>query len=113
MESVEGRGIAKRAWDSYAKAVNKTLGRPLQPVTRRVAGRMTEDLMGFWLLWHLEGGFEGVRRLGMSRTTIFRRIKRFRQFTGWHPDEFMIPGVSIDLEEYASTMFKPGPDKAM
>jgi hypothetical protein len=31
----------------------------LEPSARWIAGRLTEDLVGFWLIWHLEGGFEG------------------------------------------------------
>ena len=37
---------------------------------------MVADLFGFWLLWHLEGGFEGLERLGMNRATIYRKINR-------------------------------------
>ncbi len=109
METVEGKGLAKRAWEKYATTVSKALSPPLQPVTKRFGAHMTEELLGFWLIWHLEGGFEGLQRLGMSRTTIFRRIKRFRQITGWHPDEFELGGVSIDLAKYASTPYVRGP----
>ena len=111
METVEGKGLAKRAWEKYATTVNKTVGPALRPATKRVSARLTEELFGFWLLWHLEGGFEGLRRLGMSRTTIFRRIRLFRQITGWHPDEYEVPGVSIDLVKYASTPFEKGRGK--
>ena len=36
----------------------------------------------------------------MARTTIFRRIKRFRLLTGFHPDEYELPGITVDLEAY-------------
>lgn len=55
---------------------------------------------GFWLLWHLEGGFEGMRRLGLSEASIYRKIKTFRESFGAHPDEFQFPGVMIDVETY-------------
>ena len=61
---------------------------------------MAVDLYGFWLCWHLEGGFEGLRRVGMSRSAIYRRIRLFRRAFNAHPDEFQMPGVSIDLEAF-------------
>lgn len=104
MESAEGKGIARRAWDAYAKKANQIAGPALDPVIRPVAqrlgGAIAVDLVGFWLAWHLEGGFEGLRRLGMSRSAIYRRIKLFRSVVGMHPDEFVLPGVSLDIEAY-------------
>ena len=96
MESPEGRGRARRAWDAYAKAVT----RAAEPHARRVAAPIGVDLMGFWLTWHLEGGFEGLRKLGMSRASIYRRVSAFRRYTGYHPDEYEMPGVKLDLGEY-------------
>jgi hypothetical protein len=104
MESPEGRGNAKKAWEAYVRAYNKhaaaTLEPVLKPVLRPIAMNMAADLFGFWLIWHLEGGFDGLRRLGFSRSGIYRRVKRFRQITGQHPDEFVMPGVSFDLAAY-------------
>jgi hypothetical protein len=96
MESPEGRGRARRAWEAYSKAVIKAS----TPQVRKVAAPIGVDLMGFWLTWHLEGGFEGLRRLGMSRASIYRRISAFRKYTGQHPDEYQMPGVKLDLGEY-------------
>lgn len=56
--------------------------------------------MGFWLIWHLEGGFDGLQRLGMSRSAIYRRVASFRRVFGAYPDEFRFPGVTIDLPAY-------------
>ena len=55
------------------------------------------DLVGFWAVWHLEGGFEGLQAMGMSRASIYRRIKLFRIAFGAHPDEFEMPGITLDL----------------
>lgn len=100
MPSSEGRGIARnrwqRAWDAYVEALKPAS----EPVARWVAGRVTEDLVGFWLIWHLEGGFEGLQRLGWSRSAIYRRISAFRKYFRVHPDEYEMPGVSIDLDAY-------------
>jgi hypothetical protein len=101
MESQEGRGIARRAWDAYSKQANRAPGASyLRKLLKPYGARYATDLFGFWLAWHLEGGFEGLERLGMERSTIFRRIKRFRMVTGVHPDEFELPGVTIDVEAY-------------
>ncbi len=98
--SPEGQGRAReafqRAWQAYARAVSPAT----EPVARWVAVRWTEDLVGFWLIWHLHGGYEGMRALGMSRSSIYRRITTFRRVFGEHPDVYRFPGVSIDLEEY-------------
>lgn len=113
MESPEGRGLARRAWeayrrtvhnvpgyDAYANAVNSAAAPVADPVARKVAAGTTIDLMGFWLTWQLDGGFEGLLRLGLSRASIYRKISAFRRYTGKHPDEFVMPGVHLILPEY-------------
>ena len=101
MESPEGKGIARRAWDGYTGAVNKVATPALKPVlgpfVRMYAAGSIVDLVGFWAVWHLEGGFEGLQRMGMSRASIYRRIKLFRVAFGAHPDEFEMPGITLDL----------------
>jgi hypothetical protein len=97
METPEGRGKARQAWDAYAGAVSKVTAPALRPLVRKYAAGSIVDLVGFWALWHLEGGFEGLQRLGMSRASIYRRIKLFRVAFGAHPDEFEMPGITLDL----------------
>lgn len=104
MESPEGRGIARKAWDQYAAFVNKTVTPAIAPfvgpAVAPVARQMVEDMIGFWVIWHLYGGFEGLERFGMHKSTIWRKVARFRQMTGQHPDEFKMPGVEIDPAKY-------------
>jgi hypothetical protein len=100
MESPEGRGVARRAWDAYSGAVGKVATPALRPLVQKYAAGSMVDLVGFWVVWHLEGGFEGLLRLGMSRASVYRRIKLFRMAFGAHPDEFEMPGVSLDLAAY-------------
>src|SRR5262252_11114080 len=101
MESPEGHGIARRAWEAYARGVGRVagpaLGPALRPLVQKYAAGGIVDLYGFWVVWHLEGGFEGMLAMGMSRASIYRRIKLFRIAFGAHPDEFVMPGISLDL----------------
>jgi hypothetical protein len=91
-DSPEGKGIARRAWDAYVEAL-----RPVSdPVAKMVGRKVSEDLVGFWVLWHLCGGFEGLQRYGMHKSTIWRKVAKFRTVTGKHPDEFTFTGITID-----------------
>lgn len=100
METPEGRGIARRGWDAYAAAVGKVATPALKPLVRKFAAGSIVDLVGFWAVWHLEGGFEGLQRMGMSRASIYRRIKLFRLAFDAHPDEFEMPGITLDLAAF-------------
>ena len=97
MESPEGRGIARRAWEGYVGGVGKVTKPVIKPLVRKFAAGSIVDLVGFWAMWHLEGGFEGLQRLGMSRASIYRKVKLFRIAFGAHPDEFEMPGITLDL----------------
>lgn len=122
MPSPEGEGRAKHAleqvWDSYYstnKAVNKSLFSALPWLKKALSGQpgsAAVDLFGFWLVWRLFGGFEGLQRhLGMSRSTIYRRISAFRAVFGEHPDVYEFAGVSIDVEAFALDLVKKFPPK--
>jgi hypothetical protein len=100
MESPEGRGLARRAWESYVGVVGKVTTPALRPLVNMYAAGSIVDLVGFWAVWHLEGGFEGLQNLGMSRASIYRRIKLFRIAFDAHPDEFEMPGITLDLEGF-------------
>jgi hypothetical protein len=100
MESPEGRGVARRAWETYVGGVRKVTDPALRPLVQRYAAGSVVDLIGFWVVWHLEGGFEGLQRMGMSRASIYRRIKLFRIAFGAHPDEFVMPGIKLDLNDF-------------
>lgn len=100
MPTVEGSGRARKAWETYSAAIGKVGGPVIDPIAKRMGASIVSDMMGFWVVWQLEGGFAGMERLGMGRTTIFRRVKRFRQVMGKHPDDFTLPGVTINPEAY-------------
>lgn len=99
-ESAEGKGVAKRAWEAYSAGVGKAFGPVLEPAADSLGREWVVDLLGFWMAWHVYGGFEGLERYGFHRATIYRKIKRFRTTFGEHPDQFTMPGVSIDAAAY-------------
>lgn len=119
MESREGRGLAlerRRRWEEGIPAdVRRAVGHSGAtgtPVDRdedpRLAGFWDEvakeakeraDLRGFWLAWHLAGGFNALEGAGWNRATLFRKIRRFREVFGEHPDEYRVPWIKLDLEK--------------
>lgn len=104
MQSPEGAGKARRAWDAYARTVNKVAAPVVMPVLdpaiQRLAHSMTVDMLGFWMAWHIYGGFEGLVEFGMHPSTVWRKVKRFRTVFGEHPDTYEFPGVKLDPEAY-------------
>lgn len=66
----------------------------------RMAARVIKEseLIAFWLAWHRAGGFAQLERGGWDRSTIFRKLKRFRIFYGIHPDDASFPWLSADFE---------------
>jgi len=111
----EGKGNARKLWDAYARGVNKTITPAvapyLHPITSAVARTMVADLIGFWTLWHLHGGFEGMERFGYSQATIYRKVKRFRRVFGMHPDEYTMEGITLDPEAYWAEAARRNADK--
>jgi hypothetical protein len=107
MDSPEGQGIAKKAWDAYVKAVNRRtppfVRARLESAVEPLSAQLVEDLIGFWVMWHLYGGFEGLEEFGMHKSTIWRKVARFRKMTGSHPDMFTMPGIEIDPVAYWSS----------
>ena len=115
MPTAEGSGRAKRALeDTFGGSVSPQKFQPKSPmavIAGQVASRRIEELLGFWLLWHTSGGFEGLQdRFGMSHTTIFRRVKAFREMFGAHPDDFDLPGVPL-IWKYRSEFGPGGADR--
>lgn len=115
MPSPEGEGRAKaaleRAWDGYYganKAVNARLFAAFPELRDLLKGRASSslvDLIGFWVMWRLCGGFEGVQKAtGMGRTSLYRRISMFRQVFGEHPDVYEFPGITVDPAEFVRVM---------
>lgn len=115
MPSPEGEGRAKGAletgWETYYqanKAVNKQIFAVLpilRQASRGYASAKVFDLFGFWVMWRLAGGFDGLQKsMGMSRSGIFRRVALFREIFGEHPDVYEFPGITVDPVAFATGM---------
>ena len=100
METLEGKGLARARRLAEGRPFGREGQRIVERLNRLISGGQVSDLVGFWTLWHLHGGFEGLEEFGMSRSTIFARIKRFRILYGKHPDEYQLPGVTLDVRAY-------------
>ena len=106
--SPDGQGIAKgrfeRAWDAYEGAVRPftdPIAKRLTPLLLPLARGATFDLLGFWVSWHMLGGYEGMQQhLGMSRSAVYRRITLFRKVFGEHPDVYRFQGITLDVEAF-------------
>ena len=94
--SREGSGKARSHLDHYLSESGQAAPTRPGPINRFLQ-RPDFDLRGFWLSWHLEGGFDGLLNRGIGRSAIYSRIRRFRDITGQHPDDYEIPGVTLDL----------------
>lgn len=87
----------RRVWDAYTRLITPLVGPLMMPLARGA----TFDLLGFYVAWQLHGGFEGLQRdLGMSRSAVYRRVSVFRKTFGAHPDEYVLAGVTFDVEAY-------------
>jgi hypothetical protein len=115
MDSLEGLGVARARWKNFHDAIPDEV---YETITERrgdetqldelpswvlddVSEAVIEDseLLGFWLAWHLAGGFANLERAGWHRATIHRKIRRFRNRFGRHPDEFRLPWLRLDLNK--------------
>jgi hypothetical protein len=57
------------------------------------------EMIGFWVAWHRAGGFAGLERGGWDRSTIFRKVRRFRSYFGIHPDNARFPWMRVDWQQ--------------
>jgi len=113
-DSIEGRGIARGRWSLFVDtelerivdnadpgeiASFTDLGDLDDDVREALAAWATErsELIGFWVSWHMAGGFLQLESGGWHRATIFRKVRRFRTVFGQHPDDYVFPGIKLNL----------------
>lgn len=115
MPTPEGEGRAKAAletaYESYYKrntAFNKRLFGAfpeLREALRGHTGARILDLLGFWLMWQISGGFDGTQKaLGISKSQMYRRVALFREAFGEHPDVCEFPGITVDPAAFLAGM---------
>jgi hypothetical protein len=111
-ESTEGGRVAVARWGGYHHNLDEdviadafsTSARTMEDLDSEIRDEIAADalerseLIGFWVAWHLAGGFDNLERGGWHRATIFRKVRRFRATYGTHPDEYVFPWVKLDLE---------------
>jgi len=113
VESAEGAGIARRKWFEFLSGVPKdaldasglmdpnmlNFGVFTDEHRKMIGRRAKEDaeLLGFWVTWHVAGGFDELEKWGWHRATIYRKIKRFRDRYGAHPDEYKFNWIKLNL----------------
>ena len=107
--TAEGSGRARSAWiASIQQSIAEGDGF-FSPFTsggwtveaedrKRIATGMREysEMVGFWIAWHSTGGFDRLEDHGWNRATIYRKIKRFKEHFGQHPDDYEFEWRSID-----------------
>jgi len=122
-DSVEGLGRAASRWQTYHHNLEEEVlaeafpmpaldaPEPSELVKEGMAATLAADVMeeadliGFWVAWHLAGGFRLLEEGGWHRATIFRKIRRFRARYGAHPDEYTFPWLRLDCEKaWAATI---------
>lgn len=81
--------VKRRGWDRLSEDDRTDM-------TRRVI--VESELIAFWLAWHRAGGFAELERGGWDRSTIFRKVRRFRSYYGIHPDDARFPWLDADWE---------------
>jgi hypothetical protein len=89
-----GRALADIPGQDFLQAV---LAPIVQPVAQRVAGNSVQRLLGFFMLWHAYGGFQGLLDARViSQTGVYVTRKEFREVFGVDVDEFL-PEVQTAL----------------
>lgn len=103
-ETSEGAGEARARWEAYIDSVDPSVLQAAFGSREDALGprwaKETSELVGFWVAWHIAGGFEALEWAGWNRATIFRKVRRFRAVFGAHPDEYSFSFIGLDPHRY-------------
>lgn len=121
MESLEGKGVARDRYTAFMDDNLEDLVQfyldPRNPprdfdcvdddelpddVLDQIseAAREESEAIGFWIAWHLTGGFDRLVASGWHRATVYRKLHRFRVRYGKHPDEYLFPYIKLNHAGY-------------
>ena len=88
------------------KALEGLLRPVVAPAGRMYAGHKIQRLLGFWVLWHMMGGRDGVLKAQMvSRGGEWNQRSEFREAFGVEVQDFM-PEVAAVLAGWVETKGK-------
>lgn len=74
-------------WDLLATIGGMIPG--VSTVSLGIASSTVQRLLGFWLMWHLYGGRQGLLAQGvMAESTLYRQIGEFRRLFGQDVSEW-------------------------
>ena len=118
-ESAEGGRVAVNRWAGYHHNLDEdviaeafsTPARSMEDFEPEFRDAIAQDalerseLIGFWVAWHLAGGFDNLERGGWHRATIFRKVHPSGPPTVRTPTSSSSPGSS-------STSTLPGPSRS-
>jgi hypothetical protein len=103
-QSFEGLGRARQRWEAFLDSCEPSVVDAAFDGRQNALGprwaKETSELVGFWVAWHVAGGFEALERAGWNRATIFRKIRRFRAVFGAHPDEHQFSFLELQPHRY-------------
>ena len=81
-----------------AKQYERLIKRMFGGAASQIAGHQVKRLTGFWALWHMLGGDDGLRLVGITDRHIWRTHKEFKAMFGVAVDEFL-PDMAKALQK--------------
>jgi hypothetical protein len=80
----------KEAWEALLRPV-------VEPLAKKWAGHKVQRLVGFWVIWHTMGGFDGLLESGLwSRAGVYAQRQEFHEVFGVEVEAWM-PHLSLAL----------------
>jgi hypothetical protein len=79
---------------TFFARLGKAVG--LEPLAKEVAGATVQRMVGFWVMWHLAGGFEGLLATGwLSQTAVYRSRGEFHRIMGMEVEAFWPEAIAF------------------
>ena len=68
----------------------------LEPLAKEISGRVVQRMVGFWVMWHLAGGFDGLIATGwLSRTAVYRSRGEFHRIMKVEVENFWPEAIAF------------------
>lgn len=93
----ENQKVAPGAWEVLGMIGGALPG--VSALSRGVARSTVQRLLGFWMMWHMYGGREGIFAAGvMAHSTYYRQEAEFRVVFGEDVADWAV-GLSAAMKE--------------